>query len=120
MFRCLRDDPIRTVTLTVDGEACTVPGDAPVAAALLQRGSMARTTALSGSGRAPYCMIGVCFDCLVEIDGVPNRQSCMVVAEAGMVVRSQHGHRPASAVPADHAAGAVPGPGSTAGTSPVG
>jgi predicted molibdopterin-dependent oxidoreductase YjgC len=40
-------------------------------------------------------MMGVCFECLVEIDGVPNRQACMVVAEAGMVVRCQVGHRTA-------------------------
>lgn len=111
MFRCLRDAPIRAVTLTVDGEACSVPADASVAAALLQRGSIARTTAQSGSGRAPYCMIGVCFDCLVEIDGVPNRQACLILAEEGMAVRSQHGHRPALPAPTDMAIGSASGPG---------
>jgi predicted molibdopterin-dependent oxidoreductase YjgC len=93
MFRSLRDEPGPTVTLTVDGESCTVPVAVPVAVALLQRGSIARTTSLSGSPRAPYCMMGVCFECLVEIDGVPNRQACLVIAENGMAVRSQHGHR---------------------------
>jgi NADH dehydrogenase/NADH:ubiquinone oxidoreductase subunit G len=39
-------------------------------------------------------MMGICFECLVEIDGVPNRQACMVAAEPGMVVRRQDGHRP--------------------------
>ena len=38
---------------------------------------------------APYCMMGVCFDCLAEIDGVPNRQSCMVEARPGMRIRRQ-------------------------------
>lgn len=98
MFRNLRDEDADTrrpgVTLSVDGEACTVPSGAPVACALLQRGSIARTTGLSGSPRAPYCMMGICFECLVEIDGVPNRQACMVAAEPGMVVRRQDGHRP--------------------------
>jgi len=96
MFRSLRDagaDPSScTVTLSVDGQPCTVPSGAPVAAALLQRGSFARLTGLSGRARAPYCMMGVCFDCLVRIDGVSNRQACMVVAEPGMDVRCQDGH----------------------------
>jgi hypothetical protein len=34
-------------------------------------------------------MMGVCFDCLAEIDGVPNRQSCMVEARPGMQIRRQ-------------------------------
>jgi len=108
MFRCLRDDgagPHATgVTLSVDGEPCTVPSGASVASALLQRGSIARLTGLSGSARAPYCMMGVCFECLVQIDGVPGRQACMVVAEPGMDVRRQDGHRAASAVAGPSAA----------------
>jgi len=93
MFRSLREEPGPLVTLTIDGEPCVVPAHASVAAALLQRGSIARTTALSGSARAPYCMMGVCFECLVEIDGVPDCQACMTEAEDGMTVRSQHGPR---------------------------
>ena len=101
MFRSLREDygtdvRIARVTLSVDGDACTVPSGASVASALLQRGSIARLTGLSGSPRAPYCMMGVCFECLVQIDGVPNQQACMVAAEDGMVVRLQDGHRAAS------------------------
>jgi hypothetical protein len=34
-------------------------------------------------------MMGICFDCLAEIDGVPNRQSCMVEARSGMRIRRQ-------------------------------
>jgi predicted molibdopterin-dependent oxidoreductase YjgC len=37
--------------------------------------------------------MGVCFDCLVEIDGVANRQSCLVMAADGMRIRRQHGAR---------------------------
>ena len=39
-------------------------------------------------------MMGVCFDCLAEIDGVANRQSCMVAARPGMRIRRQRGARP--------------------------
>jgi predicted molibdopterin-dependent oxidoreductase YjgC len=36
-------------------------------------------------------MMGVCFDCLMEIDGRPNRQACMVQVEEGMRIRRQQG-----------------------------
>lgn len=48
-----------------------------------------RETAAGGVERAPYCMIGICFDCLAEIDGMPNRQSCMVTVRPGMRIRRQ-------------------------------
>lgn len=38
-------------------------------------------------------MMGVCFDCLAEIDGVPNRQACMIEARTGMRIRRQIGAR---------------------------
>ncbi len=69
------------------------PGDS-VAAALLAAGETSlRTTPVSGALRAPYCMMGVCFDCLMEIDGVGNRQACLTPVVAGMQVRHQRGAR---------------------------
>ena len=41
--------------------------------------------------RAPYCMIGVCFDCLMKIDGEPNRQACLVTVKEGMKIERQVG-----------------------------
>jgi predicted molibdopterin-dependent oxidoreductase YjgC len=41
-------------------------------------------------------MIGHCFECLVEIDGVGNRQACLTLVREGMRVRRQNG---AAAVP---------------------
>ena len=48
-----------------------------------------RQTPVTGSDRAPFCMMGACFDCLMEIDGVPNRQACLVEVREGMQVRRQ-------------------------------
>jgi len=31
-----------------------------------------RTTPVSGEPRMPYCLMGVCFECLMEIDGCPT------------------------------------------------
>ena len=70
------------------------PGDS-VAAALLAAGVVDfRDTPVSGSARGPFCMMGACFDCLVEIDGHPNRQACMVAVSDGMAVRRMRGKRP--------------------------
>lgn len=52
-----------------------------------------RHTPVSGQARAPLCLMGVCFDCLVEVDGAPNVQSCMVEVREGMEVRLQVGAR---------------------------
>lgn len=69
------------------------PGDS-LAAALLAAGIGAlRQSPVDASPRAPYCMMGVCFECLVEIDGRQNQQACLTPAEDGMVVRRQIGAR---------------------------
>lgn len=91
MFR-RRPHKGRVIRLTVDGTAIeAVTGDS-VAAALLAAGQLDfRSTAVSGSARGPFCMIGNCHDCLLEIDGKANRQACLVMAEDGMQVRRQDG-----------------------------
>lgn len=84
----------QAVTLLVEDEPVTVAEGDTVAAALLATGlPWFRTTALSGRPRAPWCMMGVCFECLVEIDGEPNRQACLVPVREGMTVRRQRGAR---------------------------
>jgi predicted molibdopterin-dependent oxidoreductase YjgC len=65
-----------------------------VAAALLIAGEIAlRASPVSGAQRAPYCMMGICFECLMEIDGVGNRQACLTPVAEGMQVRRQQGAR---------------------------
>lgn len=93
MFRRLHDTRA-IVRLTVDGRPVEARAGDTVAAALLGAGfEHCRTTPVSGAPRAPYCMMGVCFDCLVTIDGVGNRQGCLVAVAEGMVVERQHGKR---------------------------
>jgi D-hydroxyproline dehydrogenase subunit gamma len=94
MFRPRPDSPAATIAVEVEGRTVLVPAGASAAAAVLMAGlSSIRDTAVGHSERAPYCMMGICFDCLAEIDGVPNRQSCMVAARPGMRIRRQRGAR---------------------------
>jgi predicted molibdopterin-dependent oxidoreductase YjgC len=50
-----------------------------------------RTTRFAGRPRGLFCGIGVCFDCLVEVEGRADRRACLEPAVDGLVVRSQHG-----------------------------
>jgi hypothetical protein len=90
MFRLRPECDRATIAVVVEGRTTLVPDGASAAAAILLAGFRSiRQTPVSGSERAPYCMMGVCFDCLAEIDGVPNRQSCMIEARPGMKIRRQ-------------------------------
>ncbi len=75
------------VTLTVDGRVLTVAPGQSVGAALATNGITAwRSTRKNGRPRGLFCGIGVCFDCLVEVDDVPNQRACLVEACDGMQI----------------------------------
>ena len=74
------------VPVWFDGHELSLPEGANLAAALLAAGvKVFRQTPVSGAPRAPYCMMGACFDCLVEIDGV-TRQACMLEVSDGLQI----------------------------------
>jgi predicted molibdopterin-dependent oxidoreductase YjgC len=79
-----------TVTVTFEGEPFEVPAGISVAAALLgHTDEHFCHSAAEDDERAPYCLMGVCFECLVEIDGVKNRQACLEPVFDGMQVKRQ-------------------------------
>lgn len=81
-----------SIMISIDGVALEVPAQETLAAAMLQSGPLdLRTTAISGTPRSAYCMMGVCFDCLVTIDDQPNQQACMTIVRPGMRVERQAG-----------------------------
>jgi D-hydroxyproline dehydrogenase subunit gamma len=85
-----------SVVISVDGARVTAQAGDTVAAALLAAGlTSTRTTPVSGAPRAPYCMMGVCFECLVTIDDVGNRQACLIPVREGMRIETQKGKREA-------------------------
>ncbi|CAJ3475394.1 2Fe-2S iron-sulfur cluster binding domain protein [Burkholderia pseudomallei] len=78
----------RMVTILVDGVPVTVPEGFTVAAALLtvQLPYPWRRSAVSHAPRAPYCLMGVCFECVAEIDGQPGCRTCLTPVRAGMCI----------------------------------
>lgn len=78
-----------TLTVVVDGESVQVYPGETVATVLLALGRQTfRHTDLQHAPRGLFCGMGVCFDCLVTIDGQPNVRACMTTVQAGMVVET--------------------------------
>jgi predicted molibdopterin-dependent oxidoreductase YjgC len=86
MFERIEDAGAR-VSLSFDGKELRLIEGENLAAGLLAAGvGIFRRTPVSAAPRAPYCMMGACFECLVEIDGV-TVQACTVTVRPGLIVR---------------------------------
>ena len=93
LFRSLQLAP-NHVRIAFEDRPLTVPAGVSLAAALLANDvGYTRESPVNGRHGAPYCMMGVCFECLVEVDGQANSQACLIQVRDGMVVRRQRGAR---------------------------
>ena len=80
------------IEFTFDGEIISAITGQSVAAALLAANQRAlRKTRFNNNERGVFCGIGVCFDCLVVIDGITNQRACLIEARPGMKVQTQVG-----------------------------
>jgi hypothetical protein len=77
-------------TFAFDGRQVTAyPGES-VGAALLAAGIRdLRRTRRDGQPRGLFCGIGLCFDCLVTVNGVPSQRACLVQVAPGDEVKTQ-------------------------------
>jgi len=92
MFQRQLEKPQNTVTIMFEGLPIAVPAGETVASALcIADVGSTRTTPVSGQPRSAYCLMGVCFECLMVIDGKHDQQACMVIVREGMSVRRQLG-----------------------------
>jgi predicted molibdopterin-dependent oxidoreductase YjgC len=85
-------DDDTSVTFTFDGtQVRAVPGQT-LAAALMSAGVRTwSVTRRQGTSRGVYCGMGVCFSCLIVLNGRPNTRACLVRVEDGDVVSTQKG-----------------------------
>lgn len=94
MFRKLHDPPCGAVKIQIDGVSVIAePGESVAAVLLRQADPWSRLTPITQSRRAPYCMMGVCFECLAEVDGIKSVQTCLLPVCEGMRVIRQIGRR---------------------------
>jgi predicted molibdopterin-dependent oxidoreductase YjgC len=85
------------VTIELDGTSVEAYEGDTVAAVLLALGEAATRRTVGGEPRGLFCGMGVCFDCLVVVDGVPNTRACMTWVRDGLCVQRQDGWLPLEA-----------------------
>jgi D-hydroxyproline dehydrogenase subunit gamma len=81
------DKHLNLVEVEFAGQKLNLPLGANLAASLLVAGiDIFRYTPVSESPRGPFCMMGACFDCLVDIDGV-HRQACLLNVTPNLTIK---------------------------------
>jgi hypothetical protein len=98
----IEPDPATPVTIAVDGETLAGLSGQSIAGVMLASGRMSwRTTAAGRRPRGVFCGIGVCFDCLVTVNGVRDVRACQRIASDGdtVVFQTELLPAPASAHP---------------------
>lgn len=92
MFKQLPGSDLETVEIILNGQKVQVQQGTSVAAMALTQGlRYTRTTPISDSKRAPFCMMGVCYECLMIIDGIANQRACVTYVKQGMTIDTQQG-----------------------------
>ena len=77
------------VSFSFNGEEFTCePGQSIAAALIASDHRELRATRFGNEPRSIFCGIGICFDCVVVVDGVANQRSCLIEAKPGMKVVS--------------------------------
>lgn len=73
--------------IEVDGRPVPAEAGQTVAAALIGAGITVFRHVPSGAPRGLFCGMGVCFECLVTVDGRPDQRACITPARPGMQVQ---------------------------------
>jgi predicted molibdopterin-dependent oxidoreductase YjgC len=84
------------LTIFLDGQPCAAYPGETIAGALVAAGRLHfRKTSDRRDWRGYYCGMGVCWECLVVVDGRPNVRACVTFARDGMRIETQdgYGHR---------------------------
>ncbi|MCP4391592.1 MAG: (2Fe-2S)-binding protein [Gammaproteobacteria bacterium] len=91
MFRLLDNNTVpELIEIEFDGETVQVPADISLAAAMFYLDALpSRLTRISASPRAPFCMMGICFECNVDIEGLGVQRACQLQVYPGMQVTRQ-------------------------------
>jgi predicted molibdopterin-dependent oxidoreductase YjgC len=99
MERRIKDHPVlgpadepQIVHILVDGSPVQAVAGEPVAAALMAAGiKVFHWTSKASEPRGLFCAVGLCTDCMMTVDGVPNVRTCITPVRDGMRVRTQRG-----------------------------
>lgn len=85
-----QEKPRKTVTIQVNGHPIEAKDGEPIASALIAAGIMTfRTTRDRKEPRGYFCGIGLCSDCMMTVNNVPNIRTCVTPVEEGMSIETQ-------------------------------
>ena len=82
----------KKIDIFVDGKKITAYEGETIASALIAAGI--RTLNYSSKEHHPrsiYCGIGLCYNCIMTVDGVPNIKTCQTIVKDGCIVQTQKG-----------------------------
>ena len=80
------------LTFSFDGAPLHARPGQSLAAALMDADERVFRHTSKGSPRGVFCGMGVCQDCLVTVDGMPNQRACMTPVRDGAQVQKQDSH----------------------------
>ena len=81
----------KQIEITLNGFPVSAFEGETVATMLLALDKTTMRTTIQGEPRGIYCGMGICFDCLVVVDGVANTRACMTWLKPGMSIATQTG-----------------------------
>ena len=87
MFRKLKDSRKKEIVFFFEGKKLTAFDGETIASALLSSGEIFFRESKINNYRGPYCMIGICFECLVDVDQMQSLQACQVIVKNNMQVK---------------------------------
>ncbi|MET4158683.1 (2Fe-2S)-binding protein [Agromyces sp. PvR057] len=94
----IRPAPANPIVISIDGDPVAGVEGQTIAGVVLAGGRLAwRRTSVDGRPRGLFCGIGVCFDCIVTVNGERDVRACQRRAGDGDVVSSQHDELPEAA-----------------------
>jgi len=75
--------------IDVDGQKITAHKGETVAAAMIAAEKRVFNRTAQGKAQGLYCGIGLCWNCIMEINGIPNTRACQTLATPGCRVRTR-------------------------------
>ena len=81
------------VNVLINGKSVKAFIGETIAAVFFTENLSALRTTVSGEPRGVFCGMGICYDCLVVVEQIPNTRACMTWVKDGMVISTQEGLR---------------------------
>lgn len=78
----------RQIRLTVDGKSVKAFEGETVHAALTAAGIRQLNPPKSNRARGVFCGMGICYECLVTINQLPNQRACMTLVQDQMEIHT--------------------------------